>query len=208
MIEYVISMVRDEEAASDTRDELMAATYRVLASQGFAGLTTQQVADEADRTQALVYYHYETKEDLLVAFLEWIREKELNRLADLEDGTATERLQQFLDQHLSITDNEEHARFDIAFLEFQAAAAQNDRYQEALSEIIALIQEHLISIINEGIEAGEFRDVDPGSTARFLRYGLHSAIGASLALDEEGAKEQTREAAMEYVQRTLLKETN
>lgn len=191
-----------------TQDELMAATYRVLATHGFAGLTTQRVADEADRSQSLVHYHYDTKEDLVVAFLAWIRENETDWLADLEAGTATERLHRFIEMQLSIPDDDEHARFNVAFLELQAAAARNDCYQAALSEFAGLVQEQLTTIIQDGIETDEFRDVDAEATARFLRYALQNAIGASLTLDEAGAKEQTRAAAMAYVDRMLRRETD
>lgn len=177
----------------------MAATYRVLATHGFAGLTTQRVADEADCSQSLVHYHYDTKEELVVAFLEWVRANETDWLAELEGGTAEARLRRFVDMQLSIPDDDEHARFNVAFLELQAAAARNERYRVALSEFAALIQDRLAAIVSEGIADGEFRPVDPDATARFLRYALHSAVGASLTLREDGAKAQTREAALAYV---------
>jgi len=37
-----------DSSSSDTREELMAATYRVLATRGFAGLSTQRGRDAAD----------------------------------------------------------------------------------------------------------------------------------------------------------------
>lgn len=184
----------------------MSATYRVLATHGFAGLTTQRVADEADCSQSLVHYHHDTKEDLVVAFLEWVRANETDWLSELEGGTAEDRLRRFVDVQLSIPVDDEHARFNVAFLELQAAAARNERYRVALSAFAELVQDRLASIVREGIERGEFRPVDPDATARFLRYALHSAVGAGLTLQEDGARAQTREAAMAYVDGLLRSE--
>lgn len=200
-------MTADDQTA-ETREELMAATYRVLAARGFAGLTTQRVADEADCSQSLVHYHYDTKEELVVAFLNWVRQNETDWLAELGEGTPTERVRRFVDVQLGIPNDAEHGRFNVAFLELQAAAARNDRYRRELSTFVATIHEALAAIIREGIEVGEFRDVDPDATARFLRYALHSAVAASLTLDEEDAKTETRAAAMTYINRVLVAEAN
>ncbi|MFW5948839.1 MAG: TetR/AcrR family transcriptional regulator [Halolamina sp.] len=199
--------MKSDVSGGDARQELMAATYRVLADRGFAGLTTQRVADEADCSQSLVHYHFDTKEDLVVAFLNWIHERETEWLGTFEDGTAEQRLRQFVEAQLSIPDDDEHARFNVAFAELAAAAARNDRYRAALTAFSDLLQETLAGIVRDGIEAGEFRAVDPDATARFLRYALQSAVQAELTLDEPDAKPQTEAAVDAYIERMLLSET-
>lgn len=191
---------------TDTRDQLMAATYSVLAEQGFANLTTQRVADEADCSQSLVHYHYDTKEDLVVAFLEWVHGQETEWLETLADGSAEQRLQRFVDAQLSIPADEEHARFNVAFVELAAAAARNERYRTVLTAYSDLLQETLAGIIRDGIETGEFRQVSPEATARFLRYALQGAVQADLTLDEPEAKSHIEAAVDAYVERMLLAE--
>lgn len=193
-------------AGAETREELLRATYRVLAEHGFAGLTTQRVADEADRSQSLVHYHFDTKEDLVVAFLSWVRENEGDWLADVDGDDAETRLRRFVDLQLSVPRDDEHGRFNVAFLELQAAAARNERYAAALRAFSDLLQERLADVIRDGVEAGEFRAVDPEATARFLRYALQGAVAATLTVGEPDAKAQTRVAAEEFVERVLLPE--
>ncbi len=43
----------------------MEATYRALCANGFASLTMQDIADEAEKSTSLLHYHYDTKRDLL-----------------------------------------------------------------------------------------------------------------------------------------------
>lgn len=193
--------------SSDARDDIMWATYRVLAEQGFAGLTTQRVADEAGCSQSLVHYHYRTKDDLVVAFLEWIRAGESDWLAPLDEGSPAERLHKFVELQLSIPRDDEHGRFNVAFLELNAAAARNPRYAAVLREFSEQLQDTLADVFRDGIETGEFRNVDPEATARFLRHALHSAVAESLTLGVDRAKDDARTAAEAYIDQFVLAET-
>lgn len=193
-----------DTSGGDTREELMDATYRVLTEHGFDGLTTQRVADAAGCSQSLVHYHYDTKEDLVVAFLDWVHDEEAAWLAELEPGSAEARLRRFVDGQLSIPRDDEHARFNVAFIELGAAAARNERYRAALTAYVEQLQEALAGILRDGIEAGEFRDVNPEATARFLRYALDGTVHAALTLDEPDAKAQIDTAVRAYLDRVVL----
>ena len=194
-------MPRDRD---DAREDLMWATYRTLADHGFAGLTTQRVADEAGCSQSLVHYHYDTKEGLVLAFLEWIREGESAFLDAVEGDRATARLRSFVDLQLSVPRDDEHGRFNVAFLELHAAAARNERYAAVLRAFAALVQDALADLLREGAAAGEFRDVDPEATARFLRHALQSAVSEAIVLGVDEAKDEARRAAETYLERVVL----
>jgi AcrR family transcriptional regulator len=53
------------EQAERTRAAILAAAGELIAEQGFAGTSLQQVADRAGVTKANVYYYFHTKEALL-----------------------------------------------------------------------------------------------------------------------------------------------
>lgn len=192
--------------SGDSRAEIMEATYSVLTERGFAGLTTQRVADECGCSQSLVHYHYETKEDLVVAFLEHVYENETDWLAELREGDPEDRLRRFVGMQLSIPRDDEHGQFNVAFLELQVAAAHNERYRAELRAFADLVQGTIAGIVADGVEAGVFREVAPDATARFLRYALHSAVAAHITLREDGARDETREAAEAYVDWLLASE--
>ncbi|HET7323460.1 MAG TPA: helix-turn-helix domain-containing protein, partial [Halococcus sp.] len=65
---------------TDTTDELMHATYRALCKHGYANLTMQDIADESTKSKAALHYHYDTKQDLLLAFLSFLYERFEERL--------------------------------------------------------------------------------------------------------------------------------
>lgn len=57
---------------STTREETLAATYRALCKHGYTDPTLAVIGDELKNSKSLVYHHYEGKDDLVPARLEFI----------------------------------------------------------------------------------------------------------------------------------------
>lgn len=67
---------------------ILEATERVLQSQGYAAISVRRIASEAGMKTPLIHYHFETTEDLLIAFYRYIGEKhQLN----IEAALASDR---------------------------------------------------------------------------------------------------------------------
>ncbi len=54
------------------REQILASAYRVTAEQGLDGLTIRKVAAAAGLSTGLVLFHYKTKQQLLLALLDWL----------------------------------------------------------------------------------------------------------------------------------------
>jgi AcrR family transcriptional regulator len=63
-------MPRTPNAGEDRREQIIDAAMRVFAQKGFARASNRDVAREAGITTGLIYYYFESKEDLLKAALE------------------------------------------------------------------------------------------------------------------------------------------
>ncbi|PSQ60806.1 hypothetical protein BRD18_00020, partial [Halobacteriales archaeon SW_7_71_33] len=107
--------------AGEGDEPFMRATYRALCAHGFADVTTQDIADESDRSKASLHYHYDGKEDLFRQFLEHLFDEYESLTADPPGETPTERLVGLLRTAL-VTDEEADTRFVTAFLEIKAQA--------------------------------------------------------------------------------------
>ncbi|WP_435077165.1 TetR/AcrR family transcriptional regulator [Halococcus sp. AFM35] len=66
-------------------------TYRALSKHGYANLTMQAIADEFEKTKAVLHYHYDTKDRLLAAFLGYILDRFMDR-SDVADDDPDARL--------------------------------------------------------------------------------------------------------------------
>ena len=66
----------------ERRDAILRAAFRVAARERLTGLTAQQVAEEAGVSKGLVFFHFRSKDGLLVALLDWLLEHTLVAVAD------------------------------------------------------------------------------------------------------------------------------
>jgi AcrR family transcriptional regulator len=67
--------VPGQRASEDFRRlQIIKAAYHVAARRGLDGLTVRQVASKARVSHGLVLFHYKSKEQLVVALLDWLLE--------------------------------------------------------------------------------------------------------------------------------------
>jgi AcrR family transcriptional regulator len=57
----------------NTREKLVDTAFELFHRQGFAGTGVAQILREADVNSGSLYYYFPTKEDLLIAVLEWCK---------------------------------------------------------------------------------------------------------------------------------------
>ena len=80
------------DRASETRGALVAAAIEALGSVGFAGASARDIAGRAGCNQALVFYHFGTVTDLLLAALDDVSSRRLAAYSQLleQAGSLTE----------------------------------------------------------------------------------------------------------------------
>jgi len=58
------------EDSTDTRQKLLDVAMSLIGQHGCAGTSLQMIADELGITKAAIYYHFRTRDDLLLALME------------------------------------------------------------------------------------------------------------------------------------------
>ncbi|MFP2909241.1 TetR/AcrR family transcriptional regulator [Pyxidicoccus sp. 3LFB2] len=160
-----------QERAARTRVEILEAAINLFSRRGFLATTMADLSRAIRMTPGALYWHFPTKEDLLLAAIEELHQRcvrefmshlqEARTLAAREQLLAfTERTQEFLRCH---------RQYGIFFAMLAAEAAEaNDRVADAIREKLSLYAKVLEGIIRHGQKTGEFRqDVD----------ALHAAHG-------------------------------
>jgi len=61
--------------AADTRTRILEAAFHVLGRQGYENTSIKDIAEEAGVAQGLVHYHYKSKQQLVLAVLEFVCQK-------------------------------------------------------------------------------------------------------------------------------------
>jgi len=191
-----------EGSFSEPETEIMRATYRALREHGYADLTIKRIAAEYGKSTAAVHYHYDTKDELLVAFLDYLLERLVDTIRDVETTDPHQRLDLLLDELIFAP--EEHRDLAVAMLEMRAQAPYTDDFRERFRGNDEYVRYMIKAVINHGIDEGEFADVDADHVTRGLMTIVDGARTRAVVLDEPGALETARQTAEEYVD-TVLK---
>uniref|UniRef100_A0A8A2VGF1 TetR family transcriptional regulator n=2 Tax=Haloterrigena alkaliphila TaxID=2816475 RepID=A0A8A2VGF1_9EURY len=176
----------------------MEATYRALCKHGYAELTMQDIAAESTKSKGTLHYHYDSKADLLEAFLGFLLDRFEERLETVPGETPAERLHELFDELLTPEDEESAEAFRTAILEIKAQSPYNEAYRDQLSEFDRTMRERIAGFLAAGIDEGQFRDdIDPEETAAFLVTVFHGAQTSAAAVDR--SLERTRRHVHAYI---------
>jgi AcrR family transcriptional regulator len=165
----------------------MAATWCALCARGYADLTMQAIADESSVSKAALHYHYDSKQDLLEAFLDHAADRFLARLqeaaADADD--PADRLDALVDAAVSPSGDDREG-VSVALLELQAQAPHEPPFRERLRGADEAVRDLLADVLAAGVERGTFRpDLDPETAARTIVTVLEGGRLRQVSLAED-----------------------
>ncbi|ELY51614.1 TetR/AcrR family transcriptional regulator [Natronolimnohabitans innermongolicus] len=195
----------------DTEEAIMRATYRAMCTHGYANLTMQAIADEFDKTKGVLHYHYDTKEDLLVAFLEYLLDAFEETIAVDEAVAPDDRLEEFIDTLLFGPPERstfDHWELTTAMLEVRTEAPHNAEFRRQLSRNYETVEATAVAIVEDGIERGVFRDVDPEGVATLLLAGINGARIYQVTLERDDVAERAATVLRSIVREWLCQESN
>src|SRR5438445_5284990 len=140
-------------------DHILSAAAVEFAERGFGGARVDRIARRARVNKAMLYYHFKSKRGLYRALLRRIFTVAGERMRAIAaaDATPTEKIDRVIAGFAELI--RDHASVPgIMLREVAEAGVHLDR--ETLATL-AGVPRAVAGIIHEGIERGEFRDVNP-----------------------------------------------
>ncbi len=201
-------MGKRKEKNKKVRENYVHAAQAVFIRHGYRGATTAQIAVEAGLSEGNLYRHFESKHDLLV--------KIMHRIYDL----YTEMLGEYLDKPSEpLAMIEGVFKFYADFIRKYPQEAQvltrvcpflledKDIPCKALvSEQHKMIRSTLEKAVQDGVESGQFVDLDVRDTARVLSFLLHGYLRAQLlSRDPKAGALKSKRLIMDFCRRSLEK---
>ena len=190
-----------DQTFSDQTEEIMQATYRALRAHGYADLTIKRIANEYGKSTAAVHYYYDTKDDLLAAFLDYLLERFVDSIHDVETTDPEARLDLLLDELL--VKPQENPDLSVALLEMRSQAPYKEAFSDRFRQNDEYIRYMLKAVINHGIDEGVFNDVDADHVTRSLLTIIDGARTRAVMLDDTEELETARQTASEYADAML-----
>lgn len=143
------------------REQIVRATIRCLARDGYSGLTMKKVAREAGVSQGILHYYFADKRAILVAALERVMADLNRRVAREARGSRDprQRLRALIRACLSVA--AEAREFWVVFVEFWGEMMHDRQLLAINAELYARLRRMLGEITTQGARAGLFRRVKP-----------------------------------------------
>lgn len=190
------------ERPEGTREAIMKATYHALCEHGYAELTIQRISDHFEKSKSLLYHHYDSKDELLLDFLDFMLSEFEEGVPGPETGDADDRLEAIFDRMLAEDLPAERHDLIAAMTELRAQAANDERYRRHFTRHDRFFEDHIADVIADGIESGVFREVDPGRVAAFLLSVFHGAMTQRVTAETDRVA-AVRAELDSYVEATL-----
>ena len=164
------------EDAEGTREQILAATYRALCTHGYAELTIKRIGEAFEKSPSLVYHHYEDKDDVVLACLEYLLERYETRLTDDSIDNPREELSAFLDWVLEPEAEPERRQFVAVLVELRARSCHDPAYRDHFTRSDRFFERYLTTVLEAGIDRGQFRPCEPDRVASTLVTTLAGAM--------------------------------
>jgi AcrR family transcriptional regulator len=169
---------------SDTHDRIMRATYAAVARYGYAGVSIQRIADEASLSKGAFYNHYDGKEELLLAFLDFMIERYRSEFDRAMTGDPMADLSALLTHAITgelpagtLETDRPVAPASGPLVDLRAQAVHDESFRERFSRLDDRVAADVAALIRSGIDRGVFREVDPEGAAEVL---LTLVMGSTL----------------------------
>lgn len=192
---------------TDAEEEIMLATYRALLEHGYAGLSISRIADELGKSKASIYYHYDSKEDLLGAFLAYAADRFQSSVLTEADDDPRAELERVVEKLLPLRPDEEMRQIQAVFLGLRGQAVTNDTFREQFTEIDDQLAATIRGIVERGIEEGTFRDVDADRVAEHVLATINGAMYGRATSDRETAVAAVRVSLSSYLDAELRRQS-
>jgi AcrR family transcriptional regulator len=171
--------------ADQRREQMLHAALEVISARGYADTRIADVAERAGVSPALVIYYFKTKDQLLTDAIRYYEDTWYavgqSRITALK--SAAERIEEFVAMScLSEADPEPASSWQL-WLDFWAQAARNAEVASVRQKSDERWRDVIASLVREGQEAGEFREVDVASFAIYLSTML-DGLTIQIALND------------------------
>jgi TetR/AcrR family transcriptional regulator, fatty acid metabolism regulator protein len=142
------------------RDQITAATYKVVSQKGYYDFTIQDVAREVGLSTGLILYYFKNKQSLLLnVFRETqkrVRDHLLQELDKAQDPLG--KLEIFIDQSFLLFENEKD--YFYLLFEFWTQLKRHKGISRMVQKLYQAYRDGLSVILKAGVEQGVFKEMD------------------------------------------------
>jgi AcrR family transcriptional regulator len=141
----------------ERKEQIIQAAIRVFSRKGIEATRMEEIAAEAGMSIGGVYWYFKSKDDVVMAILDWLLEEDRRLMETMTQGRGTvkERLLTYTDDYL-----EGVVQYQPVLDELYSQASHNPEINRRIQEDYSAFRSALIRLIEQGLERGELKPVN------------------------------------------------
>jgi len=173
MIKENAQLMSLDHPRTDKKTRIVEAAVMVFAQKGYTSATIADIAARAEIGKGTIYEYFASKEDLFFAVFEWFKLRtEYAATVNIAvlGGSAAKRLEALSDSLMGMwLEIKDVFTLTMEFWAASSSSQMRDRFKANFRNTYQEFRNIVKSLIQEGIERGEFRaDINPESVAAAL----------------------------------------
>ncbi|MEW5871877.1 MAG: TetR/AcrR family transcriptional regulator [Chloroflexota bacterium] len=153
------------DVSEERKRQILDAAMAVFSRLGFHKARMDDIVDESGLSKGTLYWYFKSKDEIILGILENMFQHELADLEELThaEGSISERMMEFASR--ASEDVQHMLGFSPLTYEFYALAFRNKTVRLAMRNYLRKYIEMTIPIVQQGVQNGEFREVDAEEAA-------------------------------------------
>jgi len=158
------------------KSQILDAAMDTFAEKGFHKTRMSDIADSSGLSKGTLYWYFDSKDTIILKLLDRVFEPELKKLTTLlaDTQSAEERLLLYTER--AGEDIIKMLRWIPLFYDFIALAFRQDLIKKTISKFYKNNVDLLIVLIQQGIDSGEFKAVNPLDTAIAISASIEGTM--------------------------------
>tara|TARA_Y100001934_G_C12356315_1_gene778362 strand:+ start:486 stop:1082 length:597 start_codon:yes stop_codon:yes gene_type:complete len=169
------------------KSQIMEAAQSVVVAKGYGDSRMDDIVKKANLSKGAIYWYYKSKKEIYLSLVDyWFDEYSKGVLSNLEDKKKSSDQLKVLFNYFIDQFDQNPATFKI-MVEFWRMAGLDNDFNSKLQDVYSHFLEYIIDIIKNGIENGEFNNVDPRITALSILVNIEG-IHWFILFDKSGVE--------------------
>jgi TetR/AcrR family transcriptional regulator len=197
-----------------SRNAILQAALVEFGREGLAGARMDAIAAAAGVNKALLYYYFRDKETLYAAILDRFFSQLLDRIMAVagQPGSAGERFLSYARTHFdSIAESPYYARIFMGEM-MSASRGGSSHLDRIFDTYLQPIAQRVLSLLQEGIDSGEFRPVQavqfaPSAIGSIVHYFLTTPLRQKFMHEDPSSQkaiQERRAAVLDFIAAALF----
>lgn len=151
------------------REALIKAGYAEILKEGIQGITLESVVARAGSSKGGALYYFPTKEELLLAVLEWLLAQLTRTLDEVSRSHESPRERLASELEVLFHSAEVNRRLYLVLFDFVTLGTRSERFRSLFEAFFESCRKRDRSIVEEGIRQQQFRRLNPEDAATTIR---------------------------------------